>query len=132
LRAVSRKEGKVVLEQVVRTAGTAVRIQLHADRTKLRADGDDLSYITVRIVDARGELVPDAGNDLQFTVEGEGTLAGADNGYQADMESFKADHHKAYNGLCLAVVRAGKKGGKITVRVSGQGLSPAVLVMASK
>ncbi|HEY8972503.1 MAG TPA: glycoside hydrolase family 2, partial [Puia sp.] len=83
---------------------------------------------TVRIEDAQGQLVPDAGNDLHFEVEG-GALAGVDNGYQADLESFKGMHHKAYNGLCMALVRAGRKAGKIVVSAESKGLKPAQCVL---
>jgi len=131
LRAVSRKGGKTVLIRSVRTAGPAARIVLQADRSILKADGSDLSFITVRIEDAQGQLVPDAGNDLHFEVEG-GELAGVDNGYQADLESFKGMHHKAYNGLCMAIVRAGEKAGRIAVRVHAAGLQPASLVITTK
>jgi len=120
-----------VLVRSVRTAGPAARIVLQADRSILKADGSDLSFITVRIEDAQGQLVPDAGNDLHFEVEG-GALAGVDNGYQADLESFKGMHHKAYNGLCMAIVRAGKKAGRIAVRVRAAGLQPASLVIITK
>jgi beta-galactosidase len=129
LRAVSRREGKTVLVRTVHTAGAAAKITLHADRSVLRADGSDLSFITIRIEDAQGQLVPDAGNDLHIGVEGGGSLAGADNGYQADLESFRSAHHKAYNGLCMAIVRAGKKAGKIIVRVDSKGLKSAPTVL---
>ncbi|HVV03866.1 MAG TPA: glycoside hydrolase family 2 TIM barrel-domain containing protein [Puia sp.] len=131
LKAVSRKDGKTVLVRTVRTAGPAAKIVLHADRKVLRADGSDLSFITVRIEDAQGQLVPDAGNDLHFEVKG-GELAGADNGYQADLESFKGVHHKAYNGLCMVVVRAGKKAGRIAVKVHAAGVQPAGLIITTK
>jgi beta-galactosidase len=132
LKAVSRLKGKVVLSRVIATAGKAARIELKADRQVLRADGSDLSFVTVRIVDAQGRLVPDAGNELEFLLQGAGELAGTDNGYQADLESFKLGHHKAYNGLCLAIVRAGKKPGKITLGVSGKDLPPASITVYSK
>ncbi|HEY4209067.1 MAG TPA: glycoside hydrolase family 2 TIM barrel-domain containing protein [Puia sp.] len=132
LKAVSRKGGKVVLVRTIRTAGPAAKIILHADRDIIDADGRDLSFITVRIEDAQGQLVPDAGNDLHFNIEGGGSLAGADNGYQADLESFKGMHHHAYNGLCMVIVRAGKKAGKIVVKVSAAGLRPGKMVMTAK
>jgi beta-galactosidase len=120
-----------VREQVVRTAGPAAKIELVADRKIIRADGSDLSFITIRITDARGQLVPDAGNELHVDVKGQGELAGLDNGYQADLESFRGSIHRAYNGLCLAIVRATRMPGAIVVRVSGDGLEPAVLGIRS-
>ena len=131
LKAVSRKNGKIVLVRTLRTAGPAAKIQLQADRKIIRADGSDLSFITVRIVDANGQIVPDAVSDLHFAVTGQGVLAGLDNGYQADLESFHTNHHTAYNGLCLAIVRSKKSAGKAVIHVSGEGLMPAYLTVIS-
>src|SRR5579872_6256078 len=132
LKAVSRLRGKVVLTKTIATAGAPVRIELIADRTVLRADGDDLAFVTIRIVDTGGNPVPDAMNDLRVTVSGAGMLAGMDNGYQADLSSFRGSHHKAYNGMCLAIVRAGRKRGEIDVRVTGQGFGPASINLLSR
>src|SRR5579859_290654 len=115
LKAVSRLHGKVVLEKEVRTAGAPARVQFMVDRQIIHADGSDLSFIGIRIVDANGNLVPDADTELSVSVTGEGTLAGLDNGYQADGESFRGYRHRAFNGLCLAIIRAKKKAGRITL-----------------
>jgi beta-galactosidase len=132
LKAISRKQGKTVLVRTMRTAGAPAHIELQADRKIIRPDGQDLSFVTVKITDAHGVPVPDAANELDFQVEGEGVLAGLDNGYQADLASFKASRHKAYNGLCLAIIQAKKKAGSIVLRVRGEGLSPAILRLESK
>jgi len=132
LKAVSRLRGKTVLEEEIHTAGTAARLQLEAAQPVLHADGNDLAFVTIRIVDAEGHLVPDAETQLSVNITGEGTLAGMDNGYQADTESFRSSRHKTFNGLCLAIVRTKKKAGRITIHVSGQGLPPAVLEIGSK
>jgi beta-galactosidase len=132
LKAISRKNSKIVLIQRIGTAGAAARIRLEADRKVIRADGRDLSFITVRVVDAKGRIVPDADNLLHFNVGGEGTLIGADNGYQASMESFQASSHKAFNGMCLAIVRSTKKAGRIVLRVSGEGLAPVSMEVVCK
>lgn len=131
LKAVSRLRGKTILEEEVHTAGAPARLQLIADRTTLHADGNDLAYVTIRILDANGYLVPNADTQVSVDITGEGTLAGMDNGYQADLESFRGTRHKAFNGLCLAIVRAKKKAGRITLRVSGAGLPPASLDITS-
>jgi len=127
LKAVSRRNGVTVMTQTIHTAGMPAAIRLEADRSQLRADGTDLSFITLRITDTAGNLVPDAANDLRVSISGAGELAGMDNGYQADLESFQADHHQAYNGLCLAIIRTKKQAGTIHVHVSGPGLLPADL-----
>ena len=132
LKAVSRLRGKVVLTKTIATAGAPVRIELIADRTVLRADGDDLAFVTIRIVDTGGNPVPDAMNDLRVTVSGAGMLAGMDNGYQADLSSFRGSHHRAYNGLCLAIVRASRQGGGIVVHVTGQRLKAATVKLMGR
>ncbi|MDI3321823.1 beta-galactosidase GalB [Pinibacter soli] len=125
LKAVSRRNGKVVLTKEVRTAGAPAKITLQVDRKAINA-GDDLSFVTVRIEDKDGNLVPDASNDVQFKLSGGGSFAGVDNGCQTSMESFKADHRKAFNGLCLAVVKAAKAG-KVTLTATSPGLSSATV-----
>jgi len=132
IKAVSRKNGKVVLTKEIKTAGQAAKIILSADRSNIKADGDDLSFVTVRIEDANGNLVPDAANDVKFTITGEGSIAGVDNGSETSLESFKADHRKAFNGLCLLVVRAKDKAGAIHISATADGLQQASLVVNTK
>ncbi len=111
LQAVSRRAGQTVLTRTVKTAGPAAKIELTADRHQLQASGKDLSFLTVRVLDAAGNLVPDAANLVKFAVSGPGFVAGVDNGYQASMESFKAPERKAYNGMALAIIQATEAGG---------------------
>jgi beta-galactosidase len=132
LKAVSRLRGKTVLEEEIHTAGAPARLQLEVDRPTLHADGNDLAYVTIRIADAGGHTVPDADTPLSVNLSGEGTLAGMDNGYQADLESFRGARHNAFNGLCLAIIRTKKKAGKITLHVSGPGLPPASITLDSQ
>jgi len=111
LRAVSRKfvnvanknNSKIVLVKEIYTAGEPAAIQLSANRNYIKADAQDLSFITARVTDKRGHLVPDASNTLQFTVQGNGTLAATDNGYQADTSSFSNSSRNCWKGLALAV-----------------------------
>lgn len=132
LKAISRKNGSTVLTQTIHTAGTPSTIRLEADRQQLLADGTDLSFVTIRITDTAGNIVPNANNDLRIDLDGPGELAGMDNGYQADLESFHAGHHLAYDGLCLAIIRTKKQAGTIRVHVTGQGLFPADLDLYSR
>lgn len=131
LKAVTRKNGATVLTKEIKTAGRPAKIVLAADRTMLKADGKDLSFITVSILDSDGNLVPDADNLVQFAVTGEGSIAGVDNGYQASMESFKASQRKAFNGLCLAIIQTGEKSGTITITARAEGLPPTSLTLES-
>ncbi|MBP3669019.1 MAG: DUF4982 domain-containing protein, partial [Bacteroides sp.] len=105
IKAVSRKEGKVVMEKEIHTAGEPAQIRLTADRTEIQADGTDLSFITVEIVDKDGNLCPNADNLVNFDVQGAAFIAGVDNGNQTSMESFKAPHRKAFYGKCLVVLQ---------------------------
>ena len=129
LKAVSRKNGKIILTKIINTAGEPARLEIVPDRKILHADGKDLSFVTVRILDKNGNLVPEADNKITVEIVGEGVLAGMDNGYPASLESFKALSHKAYNGLCLAIIQAKPKAGNITVTVKSPGLPSSIIVL---
>ena len=132
IKAVSYKNGDKVAEQEIDTAGPAAKIELVADRDKLTADGSDLSFISVKVTDKDGYLVPDAANLIHFKVEGEGFVAGVDNGYQASTELFKANYRKAFNGMCLLIVQSTEKAGAIKVTASGEGLETTEIGIESR
>ncbi|QHV99978.1 beta-galactosidase GalB [Spirosoma endbachense] len=132
LRIVSRKGGKSVLTRTVSTAGKPAKIQLIADRNTLKADGKDLSFVTVNVLDEQGNLVPDANHLITFGLKGSGTLAGVDNGYQASLEPFKANYRKAYNGKCLAIIQTTDNTGTISLKATAEGLQSAVVELISK
>jgi beta-galactosidase len=123
LKAVSRKNGKTVLVRTIRTAGPAVAIRLTADRKTLQANGQDMVFIKAAVIDSAGNRVPDADNRLVFGLRGPGSLAATNNGYEADTTDFSSPVKKAYNGLCLAVVRAGATAGSIVLKASSPGLA---------
>jgi beta-galactosidase len=131
LKAVSRKNEKVVLTKEIKTAGAPAKIILSADRKILKANGEDISFITVKITDAKGNLVPYADNLISFNVKGEGVVAGVDNGSQTSMESFKASYRKAFNGMCLLIVRTNEKKGNIIVTAKSKGLQTSSVVLKS-
>ena len=132
LKAVSRKNGKVVLTREIHTAGQPAKIELTVDRKNIKADGKDLSFITVKILDKDGNVVPDADNLVDFKVNGEGFIAGVDNGDPVSHDSFKADYRKAFHGLALAIIQAKEKAGNITFTATGKGLQSATLVLNTK
>ncbi len=129
LKAVSRRDGHIVCSAEMRTAGPAAALTLHADRTNIKAGGDDLSFVTVQVTDAHGIPVPDAANLVRFTVEGPATIAGVDNGYEASHEPFQASYRKAYNGKCLVILRPAARAGTIRLRASAEGLTPATITL---
>jgi beta-galactosidase len=132
VEAVSRKNGKVIAAKVIRTAGAPAKILLQADRNTIQGNGKDLSFVTVKVVDAAGNLVPDAAHNIQFKISGAGFIAGVDNGSQTSLESFKASERKAFNGMCLAVVQSNGKPGTIRLQAQSAGLTPATLDIMSK
>ena len=132
LKTVSRRDGKTVMEKIIHTAGKPAKIEMIADRSTIHADGADLSFITVRIKDKDGNLVPYANNLVNFKISGCGFIAGADNGYQASHESFKANHRKAFNGMCLVIIQSNGKSGKIKVEAAAEGLESGSVILNAK
>ena len=108
VKAVSRKNGKVVCEQVIKTAGAPDHIRLSIDYK-----GKETTFITAEVVDKDGNLCPWAEDQIYFIYEGEGKVIGTDNGCQTSMENFKAPQRKAFFGKCMVVV-TGK--GSITAK----------------
>lgn len=106
LKAISRKDGKEVLIKEVKTAEKASQITLNPDRDHIKADGVDLSFITVTILDDNGTMVPNASNNIQFTIEGPGKIVGVDNGDPTSHASFKASDRDAFYGKCLVIVQS--------------------------
>ena len=131
LKIVSRKAGKVVLIEEEHTAGQPARIILSAHRKSIKADGKDMSFITVNVVDKDGITVPDADNLVDFDIIGPGHIVGLDNGSQISMEPFKASYRKAFHGLCLAIIQSDSKAGDISITASSAGLEPAKLDLRS-
>lgn len=126
VKVVVWKDGKSWATQVVRTAGLPARLEAIVDRRRIKADGVDLAFVTVRIADAAGVTAPRADNLVAFTVEG-GKLVATDNGDPTSFEPFQASRKKAFNGLVLAIVRAepGRRG-SITVTATSANLQSAL------
>lgn len=132
LKAVSRKNGKVVLTKEIHTAGVPAKVILSPDRKIIRANGKDLSFITATIVDKNGNIVPDADNLIHFNISGQGSVAGVDNGSETDLSSFKSSEHRAFNGLCLVVVQSKAKGGTISLTAGADGLQSSAIVIRAQ
>lgn len=118
IKAVGRKGGKIVVEEALQTTGAPAGIRLSADRNNINADGKDVSHIKVEIIDEKGNMVPDANNNVTLTVEGAGNLIGFDNGNPRDHTAMKSPKRNAFNGLALAVIQSGSKPGTITIRAT--------------
>jgi len=132
LKAVGMRDGKVVATDIVKTAGKPAKLLLKADRSELQPGQRDLSFITVSVVDADGNICPDAADEVKFTVDGPGIIAGVDNGDATNHESFKGHEHKVFHGLGLVVIEAGKQPGEIHVTAEAEGLAQAAVTVGVK
>ena len=126
LKVVGKKGGVVVTEEV-RTTSKPIAIRLSSDRNEINADSQDIANVKVEIVDENGLVVPDADNLIEFKVEGEGVLAGTDNGNPNDKTQMQSNHRNAFNGLALAVVKSTRKNGVIHITANSQNLKESVL-----
>ncbi|MDQ8735153.1 Ig-like domain-containing protein [Paenibacillus sp. LHD-38] len=123
LEAVAKDEaGKIIARDKVVTAGVPAALKLTADRHVITADGSDLSFITVDVVDSKGIIVPTADNLVNFTLSGGGKLAGVDNGNAASVERFKDNKRKAFSGKALAIIQSDNQAGEITLTAASSGL----------
>ena len=127
------ENGKKAGEKTVKTAGKPHRLQLDADRSVLNADGNDLAFITVSLIDKNGTLLPDADDDLQFSVEGAGTFRGVCNGDATSLQVMTEPQMKLFHGQLVVVVQASETAGDITLRVKGnKGYLNGVIKLRSK
>lgn len=118
--AVSYSEGKEYLRRSITTAGEPAGLKLTADRNVLDADGYDLAFVTVEVLDARGNPVPYADNRISFGIEGPAVIEAVDNGSPISHEPFRANERKAFHGKCLVIVRAGKEAGPIRLTATSE------------
>ncbi|MCM3871472.1 MAG: DUF4982 domain-containing protein [Pyrinomonadaceae bacterium] len=132
LKAVSRSQGKIVLTREVRTAGQPARIILSPDRKVTKADGSDLSFVTVKVVDANGIVVPYADNLVRFQLIGGGSIAAVDNGSQVSHEPFKANYRKAFHGLALAIIQSPDRPARMTLKATSDGLTQGSVAIEAK
>ena len=121
--------GKPAATEEIRTAGAPHHIRLLSDQATLRADGQDLAYVTVRVEDARGNLCPEATNQLRFAVSGAGQFRAVANGNAASLEPFQEPRMKVFQGQLVVLVQATGQAGKAKLEVSSPGLKMARLLL---
>jgi beta-galactosidase len=132
LRAIGLVDGEPAGEVVFRTTGAPAALRLTADRAKIRADRNDLSYVTVEVVDKEGRVVPDAQVPVRFSVSGAGELAATGTTAPDDAVSFRAPLRKTYQGRCVAILRPMAESGKITLKAEADGLQAAMITVQTK
>jgi beta-galactosidase len=130
VEVVAYKDGRRWATERVRTAQQPRHLEALPDRAAIRADGRDLSFVTVRVVDKDGVVVPRADHKIRFTVEGPGEIVATDNGDPTSFEVFPSPERNAFSGLCLAIVRATAPG-RIRLTASSEGLGAGTAVITA-
>ncbi len=132
LCAIGLVNGKEAAKTTLRTAGEPKKIRLVADRSAIRANRNDLSYVTVEVVDQNGSVVPTAVMPIRFTVAGAGELAATGSSAPNDASSFHVPLRKTYEGRCIAILRPTGGVGKIILKAEADGLKSATIAVRTK
>jgi beta-galactosidase len=131
LRAVGVRDGREVATFALTTAGAAARLRLTADRARIRADGEDLCFVTVEVIDRDGRLRPDADPAVHFKLRGPGVIAGIGNGDMTTLESYQANPHHLFQGRAVVVIRSTAEAGRCKLTASAAGLADATVTIRS-
>ncbi len=127
LKAIALKDGQQIAEMSFKTVGAPFRITLHPDRSTLKRDANDLSFVMVHVEDKDGNLIPDAVAEVNFKISGAGELAGVGNANPKEMASFKHPRRRTYQGRGLLVVSPKGGGGAIEIQASSENLEGATV-----
>ena len=132
LKAFGLKDGKEMKSKILKTTGKPVQIRLTADRSEIKANRNDLAYLTVEVTDEAGNLVPDAELPVHFTISGTGELAAVENGNPKDLKSFRQPKVNSFKGKCLVILRPSGVPGEIKLKAESAGLAGAELIVETK
>ena len=132
LKAVAIENGRAIDSLSLRTAGKPTKVRLVADRKNIKANRNDLAYVTAEIIDEENRLVPDAVIPLRFSITGNGEIAATANASPNDMQSFQRPQHRTFRGKCLVIVRPKGKSGKIRLKAEGDGLIADEIVIEAR
>ena len=122
IKVVGYIKGKKVIEKQIKTAGEPAKIELVADRNIIKSNGEDMAFITVRILDKEGNLCPNSENLVEFEIMGEGKIVAVGNGNPATTESFQSNMRKAFSGQCMVFIKSSSRPGKIIIKAKSEGL----------
>ncbi len=126
LKVIAYKNGEVAAQKTINTAAKPHQLKLMPDRKVIKADGYDLSFISVRIEDENGNICPLADNLITFKIEGPASIAAVGNGNAASTEPFQANYRKAFNGLCMLILKSQSgQGGDVKVEAISENLITA-------
>ena len=125
-------KGEAVAEKEIHTAGKPHHIELEADRQTIKADGRDLSFITVKVVDKDGNLCPDAQHLIKYSVKGKGFYRAGANGNSVSLELFHEPKMQVFNGMMTAIVQTNGEPGDIVLTASGKGLKAGKIIIKAE
>ncbi len=131
LKVIGYTHNHQVTSSVLQTANEPVQIKLSADRNELFANNEDLSYVTVELLDNKKIKNPKAENEIHFSISGEGTIAGVGNANPMSVESYQQPQRKAWQGRCLVVIKSTHKAGKLILKANSEGLKTAEIIITS-
>jgi len=132
LKAVAYEGTKEAGSRELVTAEEPNNIHLSADRAKIKADGQDLGYITVDLLDSNDRRHPKAENLIRFELEGPGSIIAVASSNPMSVESYQQPKRKAYKGRCLVIVKSTRESGNIIIKASSTGLQSARLIITSE
>lgn len=132
LKAEGVSEGKVMESKTLETAGNTAKIRIKPDRSDIKADGQDLSFVLIELTDQQGRVQPNSDNLLTFKLEGPGSIAGVDNAHLQNTEPYVGTSRKAWHGRAMVVVRSSRKAGSIKLTVNAPSLPEASTMLISK
>ncbi|MCB0284418.1 MAG: DUF4982 domain-containing protein, partial [Calditrichaeota bacterium] len=132
LKAIAYKEGKVIGESTVQTAGKAHQLKLTADRNTINADGMDLSYILIEAIDKEGNLSPLADNKITIKLDGPGRIAGVGNGNPQSFNSFQSNQVNLFYGKAMLIIGSASQTGDVKINVTADNLKSDQILIQSK
>src|SRR5262249_35594500 len=132
LRAVGCVSGKSIAEQILATTGQPTQIRLTPDRATIKADGFDLCYVTVEVLDEAGLLHPTSDNNIYFTVKGTGKILAVGNSNPLSEELYVGNQRKVYRGRALVVIKSTDGAGDVCLTAQADGLDGAEIVIKTK
>jgi beta-galactosidase len=132
LKTIGYQGGKQVNSSSLNTSNEPIQLRLTADRKEIKADGQDLSYITVELLDDKGIRNPKAENLIEFDIEGPGEIVAVGNSNPVSLESYQQPKRKAWQGRCLVIIKSEKTLGNIVLKAKSKGLASASLMVKAK
>ena len=132
LKAFGLKDGKEMESKILKTTGKPAKIRVTADRSEIKANRNDLSYVTVEVTDEADNQIPDAELPVHFTVSGAGELAAVENGNPKDMKSFHQPLINSFRGKCLVILRPKGASGEIKLKAESVGLEGSIIVIITR